>query len=102
MPRRVRAEHPLKQGLKHAYGIGIGSAESVRAEHPLKQGLKHSSANHVLVYTNGESGTSIKTRIETEEYRQCGIAVNMVRAEHPLKQGLKQELPILGWNNTAK
>ena len=49
--------------------ISLGS-DSVEEELPLKQGLKHKIKNTFSNATKGWRGTSIKTRIETQQEYQ--------------------------------
>ncbi len=85
--KQVAEELPLKQGLKQSSSVISKKCFRVAEELPLKQGLKLHPL-YILKILKSRRGTSIKTRIETEQ----GWGENsteIVAEELPLKQGLK-------------
>ena len=86
---KLRAQNPLKQGLKPVLVTRIMKSSQLRAQNPLKQGLKPKALPAVFHASAASRPESIKTRIETAEERVFALGVFFLRAQNPLKQGLK-------------
>ena len=65
----IEEKIPLKQGLKHVRGISVRASNSIEEKIPLKQGLKPKSIMQPSKILPNWREDSIKTRIETWNFR---------------------------------
>ena len=85
----LRAQNPLKQGLKQEKFCMTEYEADLRAQNPLKQGLKHRLFHEHIRCRKSSRPESIKTRIETMSWATAADQYRKLRAQNPLKQGLK-------------
>ena len=82
--------NPLKQGLKLLGNRAFGGTGAMSLSmNPLKQGLKRHDIYDILANRSVFIHESIKTRVETQDYRPAAHKPVWSLSMNPLKQGLK-------------